>query len=98
MRVICDEMEGTIYMDVILSATDFDAIRFGEMVEAQHQTPGFHMVKKRHPKEEKVAIVMREFQDKKLHSGSKKGKIVKNPRQAVAIALSEAKRMGKKKK
>ncbi len=43
MRVICDEMEGTIYMDVILSATDFDAIRFGEMVEAQHQTPGFHL-------------------------------------------------------
>ena len=37
----------------------------------------------------KVAKVMREFKAGKLHSG-KDGKVVKNPKQAVAIALSEA--------
>ncbi len=44
---------------------------------------------------EKVAKVYQEFKDKKLHSG-KGGPVVKNPKQAVAIALSEAKRMKKK--
>ncbi len=39
----------------------------------------------------KVAKVMTEFGKGKLHSGSKKGPIVKSQKQAVAIALSEAK-------
>jgi hypothetical protein len=38
---------------------------------------------------EKVAKVYQEFKDKKLHSG-KAGSVVKNPKQAVAIAMSEA--------
>ena len=37
----------------------------------------------------KVAKVMREFKKGELHSG-KKGPVVKNPKQAIAIALSEA--------
>ena len=37
----------------------------------------------------KVGKVMREFKAGKLHSG-KKGPVVKNPKQAIAIALSEA--------
>ena len=45
----------------------------------------------------KVAKVMREFKKGKLHSG-KSGKIVKNPKQAIAIALSEAKLSKKRKK
>jgi hypothetical protein len=45
--------------------------------------------------QKKVAKVMREFKKGKLHSGKSK-KIVKNPKQAIAIALSEAK-MSKKK-
>jgi len=48
-------------------------------------------------KEMKVSKVMREFDKKKLHMGSKKGKLVENPKQAIAIALSEAKRMKPKK-
>jgi hypothetical protein len=39
---------------------------------------------------EKIAKVMREYKEGKLHSGSKKGPVVKNPKQAMAIALSEA--------
>jgi Family of unknown function (DUF6496) len=39
----------------------------------------------------KVKKVMREAKEGKLHSGSKKGPIVTNPKQAVAIAMSEAK-------
>jgi len=38
----------------------------------------------------KVSKVMREYKEGKLHSGSKKGPIVENPKQAQAIALSEA--------
>jgi hypothetical protein len=41
-------------------------------------------------KGEKIAKVMREYKAGKLHSGSKKGPVVKNPKQAMAIALSEA--------
>ena len=37
----------------------------------------------------KVATVMREFKQGELHSG-KNGKVVKSPKQAVAIALSES--------
>jgi hypothetical protein len=44
----------------------------------------------------KVKKVMKEFGAGKLHSGSKKGPVVENPKQAVAIAMSEAK-MAKKK-
>jgi hypothetical protein len=51
-------------------------------------------------KKTKVEKVMHEFKTGKLHSG-KKGPVVKNRKQAIAIALSEAKmskkKMGKKK-
>ena len=43
----------------------------------------------------KVGKVMGEFKEGTLHSG-KGGKVVKNPRQALAIAISEAaKKMGR---
>ena len=39
--------------------------------------------------ENKIRTVMREFKSGELHSG-KSGKVVKNPKQAIAIGLSEA--------
>jgi hypothetical protein len=38
----------------------------------------------------KVHKVMKEWKTGKLHSGSKKGPVVKSQKQAVAIAMSEA--------
>ena len=51
-------------------------------------------------KQAKVGKVMGEFKSGKLRSGSKSGPKVKNPKQAKAIAMSEAGmgRSGKKKK
>lgn len=43
----------------------------------------------------KVGKVMKEFKEGTLHSGAG-GKVVKSPKQAIAIALSEARRMKKK--
>jgi hypothetical protein len=45
----------------------------------------------------KVEKVMKEYKEGKLHSGSKKGPKVSNRKQAVAIALSEARKSKKKK-
>ena len=40
--------------------------------------------------QKKIGSVMKEFKSGTLHSGSG-GKVVKNPKQAVAIVMSEAK-------
>ena len=54
------------------------------------------MAIKQTPKQtKKIAKVMGEFKDKGLHSG-KGGPVVKSPKQAIAIALSEAKVKAKK--
>jgi hypothetical protein len=47
--------------------------------------------------QKKIAQVMHEFKEGELHSG-KSDIIVKNPKQAIAIALSEAEELGKTKK
>lgn len=46
----------------------------------------------------KVSKVMGEYKSGELHSGSKTGPVVKSKKQAVAIALSEARNAGKNKK
>lgn len=44
----------------------------------------------------KVEKVMHEFKEGELHSGSKQGPRVSNPKQAIAIALSESRKAGAK--
>lgn len=53
------------------------------------------MPRKKTKKQEKISKVMREFKEHKLHSGSKKGPEVTNPKQAIAIALSESRKVNK---
>jgi len=53
-------------------------------------------MKKQTPSQKKVTQVMHEFKEGELHSG-KSDKIVTNPKQAIAIALSEADALEKKK-
>lgn len=48
------------------------------------------MAKKPTKTQKKVAKVMREYGKGELHSGSKKGPVVKSRKQAIAIAMSEA--------
>jgi hypothetical protein len=56
------------------------------------------MTKKMHKKKKdgKISKVMHEWKEGDLHSGSKKGPKVKKRSQAVAIALSEARKSGEK--
>jgi hypothetical protein len=54
-------------------------------------TPRSHAAEKKPARAKgKVKKVMREFKRGELHSGSKKGPVVRSRKQAVAIALKEA--------
>jgi len=44
----------------------------------------------------KMNKVMGEYKSGELHSGSKKGPVVKSRKQAIAIGLSEARKAGSK--
>jgi hypothetical protein len=52
---------------------------------------------KKSKSQKKISKVMREYKEGDLHSGSKKGPIVKNPKQAIAIAMKESGSSRKKK-
>jgi len=50
------------------------------------------MAKETKKEQKKVKKVMKEFSKGELHSGSKKGPLVKNKAQALAIGYSEARK------
>lgn len=54
------------------------------------------MAKESKKAQKKIEKVMHEMKEGKLHSGSKKGPVVTNPKQGIAIALSEARKKGLK--
>jgi len=56
------------------------------------------MAKKKTKGQKKISKVLREFKEGELSSGSKKGPQVKSRKQAIAIAISESKKVNKKKK
>ena len=53
------------------------------------------MAKTKKPSKGKVEVVMREYKEGKLHSGSKTGPVVTSRKQALAIGISEAKKVNK---
>lgn len=54
------------------------------------------MVKKKTIASKKMKKVMHEYEEGTLHSGSKKGPVVKKKEQALAIGMSEARKAGAK--
>jgi len=54
------------------------------------------MTEKKDKAKKKISKVMKEFKHGELHSGSKHGPKVTNPKQAIAISLSEARKSGAK--
>jgi len=56
------------------------------------------MAKKKTKAQKKIKTVLSEFKEGTLKSGSKKGPKVTSKRQALAIAISESKKVNKKKK
>jgi len=46
------------------------------------------------PRRAKVQQTLHEFKTGTLHSGSKQGPVVKNRKQAIAIALNQARKAG----
>lgn len=71
--------------------TKFSPVKTKKLAEGGVATANKGLTKKQTAK---VGKVMGEFKDKSLHSG-KGGKVVKNPKQAIAIALSEARKVKK---
>lgn len=67
---------------------EFDYGKKWELAKTEMKTGGGVKATKKQAK--KVGKVMHEWKAGKLHSGSKKGPIVKEQKQAIAIALSEA--------
>lgn len=53
-------------------------------------------MKKMSKTDKKVGQVMKEWKGGTLHSGSKKGPVVKSQKQALAIAMSEASKAKKR--
>ena len=73
----------------VLASKDADAINQLDVMEGKVSSKEKKAKGGMTKGQKKVGRVMREFKKGELHSG-KKGPVVKNPKQAIAIALSEA--------
>jgi len=51
--------------------------------------------RREHRGQSKVAKVMHEYKERELRSGSERGPVVTSRKQAIAIAMSEARKRGK---
>jgi len=67
-----------------------------EKKEHKKKDPKKHGSKEKTEGRSKIKKVMHEFKEGELHSGSKKGPLVTNPKQAIAISISEARKSGAK--
>jgi len=67
-----------------------------EKKKHKKKDPKKHGSEKKTEGRSKIKKVMHEFKEGELHSGSKKGPVVTNPRQALAISISEARKSGAK--
>ena|SRR5271157_2264708 len=86
---------------LVVSAMKFYITRDSNKIDKVLNEFNFNKIlktKKIMPKKKsaKVEKVMHEFKEGTLHSGSKKGPKVTNPKQAIAISLSEARKAGAK--
>lgn len=80
----------TIFTIIILILYCISVIKLLEKNMRVHR--GHHHRTNGNYSQRKIHKVMSEFKHGKLHSGSKRGPIVTNSRQAIAIAISESKR------
>lgn len=80
-----------------------DSVVHESKKDREHESKGMkkaarrlHKRAKKGIEEIKIDKVMHEFKGGALHSGSKKGPLVKNRKQAIAIALSEGRKAARK--
>ena len=90
----CEEFEFRFHLYVLLSTflRREDCSRAVQQLIDDANTMGSDMAKKLTKAGRKVKLEMGKWKAGTLHSGSKKGPVVSNQKQAVAISLSVARR------
>lgn len=94
-KFLAEESQEKVHKTITRRASDKKKNKKGTKIKSMHTTKEKH--EKKSKKSGKIEKVMEEFALEKLHSGSKKGPLVTNPQQALAIAYSEKRRAKKKK-
>lgn len=74
----------------------YDTELFKEVLYTFIPTLRSRAMKKAPAKSTKIKKVIKEFKEGELHSGSKTGPVVSNPKQAIATGLSEQRKQKRK--